>query len=165
MKKTNAARVLDRLKITYEIIEYDINEKDLSAEHVATTLGQPLKQIFKTLVIRGDRSGILVACIPGGSELDLKAIASISHNKKAGMVHLKEIKELTGYIRGGVSPLGMKKNYPSYIDESAFHFPFIFINAGIRGKQLKINPYDLGKALQLISGSLVVDSKRNIKIE
>jgi Cys-tRNA(Pro)/Cys-tRNA(Cys) deacylase len=119
-------------------------------------MGQPLKQVFKTLVIRGDKTGILVACIPGEVELNLKALASISGNKKIAMVHLKEIKSLTGYIRGGVSPLGMKKNYPTYIDESAFQFPFIIFSAGVRGLQLKVDPNDLLKAIQLISGKLTI---------
>jgi len=158
MKKTNAARVLDQLKINYELSEYKVNEQDLSAIHVAETLGIPVEQIFKTLVIRGDRTGILVACIPGDAELDLKAIATISHNKKAAMVHLKEINNLTGYIRGGVSPLGMKKHFPSYIDESAFHFPFIFVSAGIRGMQIKINAKDLKQAVQMVPGNLVMKS-------
>ncbi len=119
-------------------------------------MSQPLKQVFKTLVIRGDRTRILVACIPGGAELNLKALASISGNKKVEMIHLKEIKSLTGYIRGGVSPLAMKKNYPTYIDESAFQFPFIIFCAGVRGLQLKVDPNDLLKAMRLISGKLTV---------
>jgi len=156
MKKTNASRILDKLKIPYEILEYEVDEQDLGAENAARKMGQSLKQVFKTLVIRGDRTGILVACIPGGVELNLKALASISGNKKIAMVHLKEIKSLTGYIRGGVSPLGMKKNYPTYIDESAFQFPFIIFSAGVRGLQLKVNPHDLLKAIQLISGKLTM---------
>jgi len=156
MKKTNASRILNRLKIPYEILGYKVDEHDLSAENAARKMGQPLKQVFKTLVIRGDKSEIFVACIPGGAKLNLKALASISGNKKIAMVHLKEIKSLTGYIRGGVSPLGMKKNYPTYIDESAFQFPFIIFSAGLRGLQLKVNPYDLLKAIQLISGKLTM---------
>ena len=156
MKKTNASRILDKLKIPYEILEYEVDEQDLSAENAAQKMGQPLKQVFKTLVIRGDKTGILVACIPGGAELNLKALASISGNKKIAMVHLKEIKSLTGYIRGGVSPLGMRKNYPTYIEESAFQFPFIIFSAGVRGLQLKANPHDLLKAIQLISGKLTM---------
>jgi len=156
MKKTNASRILDKLKIPYEILEYEVDEQDLSAENAAQKMGQPLKQVFKTLVIRGDRTGILVACIPGGAELNLKALASINGNKKIAMVHLKEVKSLTGYIRGGVSPLGMKKNYPTYIDESAFQFPFIIFSAGVRGLQLKANPHDLLKAIQVISGKLTM---------
>ncbi len=156
MKKTNASRILDKLKIPYEILEYEVNEQHLSAENAAQKMGQPLKQVFKTLVIRGDRTGILVACIPGGAELNLKALASISGNKKVEMIHLKEIKSLTGYIRGGVSLLAMKKNYPTYVDESAFQFPFIIFSAGVRGLQLKVDPNDLSKAMHLISGKLTV---------
>ena len=156
MKKTNASRILDKLKISYEILEYEVNEQDLSAENAAKKMSQPLRQVFKTLVIRGDRTGILVACILGGAELNLKALASISENKKVEMIHLKEIKSLTGYIRGGVSPLAMKKNYPTYIDESAFQFPFIIFCAGVRGLQLKVDPNDLLKAMRLISGKLAV---------
>ena len=156
MKKTNAVRVLDRLKIPYTLLEYITDKQDLSAENVAQKLSQPLEQIFKTLVIRGDRTGILIACIPGGFELDLKAVASISHNKKVSMVHLKEIKTLTGYIRGGVSPLGMKKYFPTYIDESAFCFPSILVSAGVRGLQLQLNPNDLLKAIKLIVGKLIM---------
>jgi Cys-tRNA(Pro)/Cys-tRNA(Cys) deacylase len=156
MKKTNASRILDKLKIHYEILEYEVDEQDLSAENAAKKMSQPLKQVFKTLVIRGDRTRILVACIPGGAELNLKTLASISGNKKVEMIHLKEIKSLTGYIRGGVSPLAMKKNYPTYIDESAFQFPFIIFCAGVRGLQLKVDPNDLLKAMRLISGKLTV---------
>jgi len=156
MKKTNTARILDKLRIIYELLEYEVDELDLSAENAAQKMEQPLKQVFKTLVIRGDRTGIVVACIPGGEELNLKTLASISGNKKVEMIHLKEIKSLTGYIRGGVSPLAMKKNYPTYIDESAFQFPFIIFSAGVRGLQLKVNPHDLLKAIQLISGKLTI---------
>lgn len=156
MKKTNASRILDKLKIPYEILEYEVDGQDLSAENAAKKMSQPLKQIFKTLVIRGDRTGILVACIPGGVEVNLKSLASISGNKKVEMIHLKEIKLLTGYIRGGVSPLAMKKNFPTYIDESAFQFPFIIFCAGVRGLQLKVDPNDLLKAMRLISGKLTV---------
>jgi len=156
MKKTNASRILDKLKIPYEILEYEVDEQDLSAENAAKKMSQPLKQVFKTLVIRGDRTRILVACIPGGAELNLKTLASISGNKKVEMIHLKEIKSLTGYIRGGVSPLAMKKIYPTYIDESAFQFPFIIFCAGVRGLQLKVDPNDLLKAVRLISGKLTV---------
>jgi len=156
MKKSNASRILDHLKIPYEILEYEVDEQDLSAENVAQKIGYPLVQIFKTLVLKGDKTGILIACIPGGAELSLKVIAAMSGNKKAALVHMKEIKLLTGYIRGGVSPLGMKKNYLAYIDESAFQFSFIVISAGMRGLQLKLDPYDLLKAIPLISGKLTI---------
>src|SRR4030042_5674017 len=117
MKKTNAARVLDDLKIDYKLCEYEIDESDLSAESVAKKVGLPLEQVFKTLVARGDKTGVLMACIPGNSELDLQAMATISGNKKVDMVPMKEIQQLTGYIRGGVSPIGIKKHYPLFFNE------------------------------------------------
>jgi len=149
MTKTNAARFLDSLKMDYKISEYEIDESDLSAESVAKKVGLPPEQIFKTLVARGDKTGVLMTCIPGNAELDLKAIASISGNKKVEMVHVKEIQQLTGYIRGGVSPIGSKKSYPIFLDESAMKLPFISISAGQRGIQIFISPGDLIKALNM----------------
>ena len=143
MNKTNAARILDKLGIKYELIAYEVDESDLSATTVATKLRQNIEQVFKTLVLRGDKTGIFVCVIPGGEELDLKKAAHSSGNKNAAMVPVKEILELTGYIRGGCSPLGMKKKYPTYIDESCMLYDFIFISAGIRGLQIKIKPNDL----------------------
>lgn len=148
MKKTNAARILDGLKISYELREYQVDEEDLSAENVAGKIGLPLEQVFKTLVVRGDKTGVLLACIPGAGELDLKTLASSSGNKKVEMVHQKEIQVLTGYIRGGVSPVGTKKKYPVYLDQSAFNFPFISVSAGLRGCQIFINPGDLQTAVE-----------------
>ncbi len=149
MKKTNAARFLDSLKIDHKISEYEVDESDLSAESVAKKVGLPPEQIFKTLVARGDKTGVLMTCIPGNAELDLKAIASSSGNKKVEMVHVKEIQQLTGYIRGGVSPIGSKKSYPIFLDESAMDLPFISISAGQRGIQIFISPGDLIKALNM----------------
>jgi Cys-tRNA(Pro)/Cys-tRNA(Cys) deacylase len=149
MKKTNAARSLDGLKIDYKLYEYEINESDLSAESVARKMGLPPEQVFKTLVARGDKTGVLMVCIPGSSELDLKAIAAVSGNKKVEMVHVKEIQQLTGYIRGGVSPIGTKKRYPIFLDESATKVPFISISAGARGSQIFIAPGDLMKAIDI----------------
>lgn len=143
MNKTNAARLLDKQGIAYELLEYIVDESDLSANAVAAKLGQNIDQVFKTLVLRGDKAGVFVCVIPGGDELDLKKAAKASGNKSAAMVLMKEIQELTGYIRGGCSPLGMKKNYPIYIHESCTRYDFIFISAGVRGLQLKINPEDL----------------------
>ena len=148
MKKTNAARYLDTLKIDYRLCEYEVDEADLTAESVARKVDLPLEQVFKTLVARGDKTGVLLACIPGGMELDLKAIAEISGNKRVEMVSLKEVQPLTGYIRGGVSPIGTKKRYPVYLDESAMKFPVISISAGVRGCQIFIEPGELKKALQ-----------------
>jgi len=149
MKKTNAARLLDSLNIDYKLIEYAVDESDLSAETVAKKVGLPPEQVFKTLVARGDKTGVLMACIPGHAELDLKAIATVSGNKKVEMVHVKEIQQLTGYIRGGVSPIGTKKHYPTFIDESVTKFSFISISAGARGSQIFISPNNLINALDV----------------
>jgi len=149
MKKTNAARSLDRLKIDYKLVEYEVDESDLSAETVARKVNLPLEQVFKTLVVRGDKTGVLLACIPGNMELDLKAMAAVSGNKNVEMVHVGEIQQLTGYIRGGVSPIGTKKQYPIFLDERAMRFRFISISAGMRGSQIYISPEDLVKALNI----------------
>ena len=119
MKKTNAARYLDRLQLDYKLVEYDVDEFDLSAESVAKKVNLPPGQVFKTLVARGDKTGVLLACVPAGTELDLKVLALISGNKKVEMVPVKEIESLTGYVRGGVSPLGTKRRYPFYLSPSA----------------------------------------------
>lgn len=145
MNKTNAARILDSNGINYELISYEVDENDLSATNVATKLHQDPYQVFKTLVLRGDKSGIFVCIIPGDKELDLKKAAKASGNKNAEMVNMKEILELTGYIRGGCSPIGMKKKYATFIDETCILFDHIFVSGGLRGLQLKINPFDLQK--------------------
>lgn len=150
MKKTNTARYLDSLNIDYRLVEYEVDESDLSAESVAKKVGLLLEQVFKTLVVRGDKTGILLACISGGAELDLKAFAAITGNKNVELIHVKEIQEVTGYVRGGVSPIGTKKSYSVYLDESATKFPLISISAGIRGAQLFIRPGDLVKAVDAI---------------
>jgi Cys-tRNA(Pro)/Cys-tRNA(Cys) deacylase len=149
MKKTNAARFLDSLKIDYKLLVYEIDESDLGAESVAKKVSLPIEQVFKTLVARGDKTEVLLACIPGNTELDLKAMATVSGDKKVEMVHVKEIQQLTGYIRGGVSPIGTKKHYPIFLDESAMRFPFISISAGARGSQIFISPRDLIEALDI----------------
>jgi len=146
MKKTNAARILDRLKINYKLVTYTVDENDLSAEHLAETAGLPVEKVYKTLVARGDRNGIFVCVVPGAASLDLKKAAKASGNKKVAMVLIKELEPLTGYIRGGCSPLGMKKNYPVFVDESALEQEEIFISAGQRGLQLRLAPDDLQKA-------------------
>lgn len=148
MKKTNVARILDGLKMTYELREYKVDESDLSAESVALKIGVPLPQVFKTLVVCGDKTGVLLACIPGGLELELKSLAMISNNKKVEMVPLKDVQKLTGYIRGGVSPLGTKKQYTTYIDESIMLWNYISISAGIRGCQVLLAPQDLVQAIK-----------------
>ena len=143
MKKTNAARLLDAKSIHYELAEYEVDESDLSATTLAKKIGQNIEQIFKTLVLRGDKTGVFVVVIPGNSEVDLKKAAKVSGNKNCAMVQQKELLGLTGYIRGGCSPLGMKKPYPIYIHETCQLFDRIFISAGQRGLQLKLNPEDL----------------------
>ena len=154
MKKTNAARILDRNKIKYSIIEYEVDENDLSALGVGIKLGQEVDRIFKTLVLLGDKTGIIVACVPGDGELDLKSLAKLSGNKKVNMINMKDLQRTTGYIRGGCSPLGMKKIYPTYIDESALKFETIYVSAGIRGQQLEIAPGDLIKTADMKTGGI-----------
>jgi Cys-tRNA(Pro)/Cys-tRNA(Cys) deacylase len=156
MTKTNAARILDSQNIHYELLAYEVDESDLSARAVADKLNQNIDQVFKTLVLRGDKSGIFVCIIPGAEELDLKKAANISGNKNAAMVAMKEILPLTGYIRGGCSPLGMKKNYPTFIDESCELYDCIFVSAGIRGLQLKLAPNDLIKSTSSRVGDLLL---------
>lgn len=143
LPKTNAARLLDAAGVSYELIPYEYSEDDLSAFHVAEELGEDIDVVFKTLVLKGDRSGLFVCVIPGGFELDLKQTAKVSGNKNCEMLHVKDLLSNTGYIRGGCSPLGMKKMLPTYIHESALLYDYIYISAGVRGMQLKINPRDL----------------------
>lgn len=143
MTKTNTARLLDQAGIPYELIEYSFTEDDLSAQHVAAELGEDIEQVFKTLVLRGDRNGCFVCVIPGNFEVDLKVAAKISGNKSCEMLHMKELLPTTGYIRGGCSPIGMKKTFPTFIHESALLYDYIYISAGQRGLQLKINPEQL----------------------
>lgn len=150
MKKTNASRILDRLKINYELKEYKVDPNDLSAVHVAKEAGMNVKTVFKTLVVRGDKNDIVMACIPGDDELDLKKLAKASGHKKMEMIHLKELQPLTGYIRGGCSPIGAKKNYPVFIDETALKWEKIAVSAGIRGGQIIIAPQDLIYAVKAI---------------
>ena len=149
-KKTNAARILDGLGIAYELKEYPVDLNDLSAVHVAASVGMPVEMVFKTLVARGDKNGVLMACIPGDAELDLKALAAVSGNKKVEMVHLKEVQGLTGYIRGGCSPLGAKKEYPVYLDQSSDSWDTIAISAGRRGEQILLHPQDLVTAVKAV---------------
>lgn len=155
IQKTNAARILDRLGISYELLTYPVDESDLSAIHVAEVTGIPLAQLYKTLVVRGDRTGIFMAVIPGGAELDLKAVAAASGNKRAEMVHLKEVFDLTGYVRGGCSPLGAKKPYPVYCDDSIVQHARICVSAGRRGEQLALAPSDLIRAAQAVTAHLI----------
>ncbi len=148
MTKTNVMRILENGAIKYKVLEYQADENDLSGLHAAKQLGQNPEQVFKTLVLHGDKSGYLVCCIPVNEELDLKKVAQISGNKKTEMIPMKELLPVTGYIRGGCSPIGMKKKFPTYIDETAILFDEIIISAGIRGEQVVINPYELKKVVQ-----------------
>ena len=143
IEKTNAARLLDRAKIPYELIPYRVDEEHLAATHVAEQLGEEIACVFKTLVLKGDRTGYFVCVVPGDHEVDLKAAAKVSGNKKVDLIPMKELLPVTGYIRGGCSPIGMKKAFPTYIHASASEHPFIYISAGVRGLQLKLSPADL----------------------
>lgn len=142
-EKTNAARLLEAAGIKFELIPYEYSEDDLRAQSVAAELGEDIDRVFKTLVLRGDRNGIFVCVIPGNFEVDLKLAAKISGNKSCEMVHVRELLGLTGYIRGGCSPIGMKKAYPTFIHESALLYDYIYISAGQRGLQFKLDPQDL----------------------
>ena len=143
IEKTNAARLLDRAKIAYELVPYEVDESNLAATHVAQSLGEPIERVYKTLVLRGDRTGHFVCVVQGDREVDLKAAAKVSGNKYAEMIPMKELLSTTGYIRGGCSPIGMKKRFPTFIDSTATTFDYIYISAGVRGLQLKINPAEL----------------------
>ena len=143
MTKTNAMRLLDAANIAYTTAEYAYDESDLSGVHAAREIGMPPEQVFKTLVTRGDKTGVTVFCIPVCCELDLRKAAVVSGNKKIEMTHVKELLDLTGYLRGGCSPIGMKKQYPTYVDETAELFDEIAVSAGLRGQQIKIVPNDL----------------------
>lgn len=146
--KTLAARMLDQLKITYELRAYEVNEDELDALTVARKVNMPPDATFKTLVARGDKTGVMMACIPGDAELDLKKFAAVTGNKKVELVAVKEIQALTGYIRGGVSPLGAKKKYPLYLDETALMHDLISVSAGQRGLQMILASQDLQRASQ-----------------
>ena len=143
INKTNAARLLDKAKVPYELIPYEVDENDLSCVHVAASLGEDIECVFKTLVLQGDKSGYFVCVIPGEHEVDLKLAAKVSGNKKCDLIPMKELLPLTGYIRGGCTPIGMKKAFPTYIHTTCLNFSFIYISAGQRGLQLKLAPQDL----------------------
>lgn len=143
MTKTNVMRLLDAAGIKYRTAEYEYDESDLSGTHAAESVGMPPEQVFKTLVARGDKERLLVFCIPVSDELDLKKAASVSGCKKVEMIHVKELLPLTGYMRGGCSPIGMKKKYPTFIDETAQLFDEIAVSAGLRGVQIILDPFTL----------------------
>lgn len=143
IEKTNAARLLDRAKIAYNLVPYTVDEDNLAATHVAEELGEDIATVFKTLVLRGDRAGLFVCVIPGDKEVDLKAAARVSGNKKADLIPMKELLPTTGYIRGGCSPIGMKKPLPTFIHSTCLDHERIYISAGVRGLQIAIAPADL----------------------
>lgn len=143
IEKTNAARLLDRAKISYELIPYEVDESNLAAQHVAEQLGEPIEQVFKSLVLKGDRTGHFLCVVPGNMEIDLKVAARISANKKCDLIPMKELLPTTGYIRGGCSPIGLKKPFPIFLHSSAEQHSAIYISAGVRGLQIKISPHDL----------------------
>ncbi|MDR3602023.1 MAG: Cys-tRNA(Pro) deacylase [Desulfosporosinus sp.] len=155
--KTNAARILDQSKISYELKDYIVDESDLSAVAVAHKVGLPIEQVYKTLVARGDKTGVIIACIQGNHELHLKGLATLSGNKKVEVVPLKEVQPLTGYIRGGVSPIGMKKNYPTFIDLTIKNHAQIAVSAGLRGLQLFLSPIDLISVTKAHLGGISIE--------
>lgn len=154
MKKTNAVRILEQQKIHFDVLPYKVDENDLSAETVAQKVGMPVEMVFKTLVLQGDKTGEIVAIIPGNREVNLKSLSKLSGNKKVWMIPMKEIFPLTGYIRGGVSPIGMKKKFPTFVDESALQHDQICISAGIRGIQVLMMPKDLIRLTFSKTGSI-----------
>lgn len=149
-KKTNALRLLDAQKAYYETVEYRYDTDDLSVEHIAEDNGLHLERIFKTLVAKGDKNGVAVAVVPGHKNLDLKALAKASGNKKMALAPVKDIQALTGYIRGGCSPIGMRKDYPVYLDTSALAYDVIYVNAGQRGLLVGLSPEALRRATKAV---------------
>ena len=156
-EKTNAARLLDKAKLKYDLIPYEFDENDLAAQHVADSLGQDIAKVFKTLVLHGDKTGYIVCVIPGDKEVDLKALAKVSGNKKVEMIPMKDLLQVTGYIRGGCSPIGMKKRFPTYFHTTALEHDVIYVSAGVRGLQVQINPSDLVRFVQAVLADVAAD--------
>lgn len=157
IEKTNAARLLDKAGVSYKLIPYEFDENDLAAQHVADSLGQDIARVFKTLVLHGDRTGHVVCVVPGNAEVDLKALAKASGNKKVEMIPMKDLLSVTGYIRGGCSPVGMKKRFPTYFHTTALDFETIYVSAGVRGLQIEIAPADLIGFVGATVASVVTD--------
>ena len=155
INKTNVARLLDKAKVAYELISYEVDESDLSAVHVAAQLGEDVDRVFKTIVLHGDKTGHFVCVVPGEHEIDLKKAARVSGNKKCELLPMKELLPVTGYIRGGCSPIGMKKHFPTYLHESAATFDYIYVSAGQRGLQVKLSPQDLLREAGAVYADLV----------
>ena len=156
--KTNAARILDRLQVAYQLREYEVDPEDLTAQTVARKINLPIEQVFKTLVARGDRNGVCFAVVPGDAQLDLKALARLTGDRKIETVALKEVQPLTGYIRGGVTALGAKRDYPVFVDESALLFDVISISAGVRGTQILVAPQDYVRATSATLGEIATSA-------
>ena len=152
--KTNAVRLLDSLNVPYELHDYEVNPDDLTAETVAGKIGLPAEQVFKTLVVKGERNRVCLAVIPGNSELDLKALAKLAGDRKMELAPLREVQPLTGYIRGGVTAMGGKKDYPVFVDETAILFDLISISAGVRGTQILLNPGDYLRVVNATTGPI-----------
>lgn len=152
--KTNAVRMLEELGIAHQLRDYEVDPDDLSAESVAVKVGLPADQVFKTLVVKGDREGVCFAVVPGDAELDLKALAKLSGNRKMEMAHLKEVQPLTGYIRGGVTAIAGKKDYPVFVDETMILFDVVAVSAGVRGTQILLAPDDYLRITKAVTGSI-----------
>lgn len=159
LNKTNAARLLDQAKVAYELVPYEVDENNLAADHVAASLGEDINCVFKTLVLKGDRTGHFVCVVPGNAEVDLKKAAKVSGNKKADLIAMKDLLPTTGYIRGGCSPIGMKKPFPTYFHESCIGFENIYVSAGMRGLQLKIAPQALVDFVKATVADVVADKQ------
>lgn len=165
INKTNVARLLDKAKIAYDLVPYEVDEDDLSATHVARQLGEDVRTVYKTLVLHGEKSGYFVCVIPGEEEVDLKKAAKVSGNKKVEMIAVKELLPLTGYIRGGCSPIGMKKHFPTYINETALTLDKIYVSAGQRGLQIHIAPKDLIRESQATTADLILNEESHESAE
>lgn len=155
INKTNVARILDSKKVPYELIPYTVDENNLAATHIAKELNENIEQVFKTLVLRGDRTGHFVCVIPGNCEVDLKKAAKVSGNKKAEMIPMKELLPTTGYIRGGCSPVGMKKPFPTWFHHTCTQFGYIYLSAGVRGLQIKVKAADIISLISAATADLV----------
>jgi len=155
MKKTNAVRILESNNISFELFEYEFNEDEIDAVSVAGKISAPPETVFKTLVATGDKTGIVVFVIPGNAELNLKKAASVSRSKRVEMIKAIDLLSITGYIRGGCSPIGMIKKYPTYIEETSQLFEQIYVSSGIRGMQMKLSPYDLAKITEAKFANLI----------
>lgn len=162
LNKTNAARLLDQAKVAYELIPYEVDENNLAADHVADSLGEDINCVFKTLVLKGDRTGHFVCVVPGNAEVDLKKAAKVSGNKKADLIAMKELLPTTGYIRGGCSPIGMKKPFPTYFHQSCIGFEYIYVSAGMRGLQIKIAPQVLVDFVKATVVDVVADKQNDV---